>query len=72
MAITEKEIIDALTEINLKAQFDPEAAHVLEDELHRNVLKAVGNKEIEDEYQIRYFCWLAMQSTLINFSRWAA
>lgn len=66
--MTKQDVIDALTDIRATAR-DDEHAHLKEDALYRNLLKAIADGTCNDPAGCAK---LALTSAEIDFSRWYA
>lgn len=66
--MTEKDVLERVRKI-MNCRADYEAAHGMEDELHRDVLRAIANGECEDAPACAE---VALSTAQIVFARWCA
>lgn len=63
-----KDVINAVETVE-DNKFDPEEAHILEDELHARVLEYIASGKCSDPVK---FSSEALKTEKINFARWYA
>ena len=51
---------------------DYEVAHIREDELYADILKAIANGEIHSIEEAKLLCAEALKTEQIDFARWCA
>jgi len=63
-----EDVIDRVREIR-RNQNDPERAHSMEDDLHRDVLKAIAEDDCEEP---RVCAETALDTLYLDFPRWCS